>query len=155
MNNYELLLKTAEENNIEIVEKKFKSNAKGLLKGSKIAINENIPTIMEKTCILSEELGHYYTTVGNILDVHNTDNYKQELKGRIWAYNRQIGLSGLIGAHEHGCKSRYEIAEYLEVTEEFLENAIIYYTSKYGVCQRVNHYLIYFVPHLGIMRLCE
>lgn len=40
----------------------------GLIKGNKIAIRKNIETQKEKSCVLAEELGHYYTSSGDILD---------------------------------------------------------------------------------------
>ena len=101
-------------------------------------------TIPEKTCALAEELGHHETSVGNILDMTSAVNRKQERQARLWAYNKQIGLIGLVRAFEHGCQNRFEIAEYLEVTEEFLEECIECYRNKYGICKRVDNYVVYF-----------
>lgn len=150
MNNYEQLLN--EYDDIHIVEKRFKSKAKGLCKGSKIGISKDIETSTEKACVLSEELGHYYTTVGNIINLSDTQNRKQERQARLWAYNKQIGLYGLIRAYEHGCTSKYEIAEYLEVTEEFLEEAVQCYRDKHGVYKTVDNYTVYFIPQLAVCK---
>ena len=148
MNNYEQLLN--EYNDIHIVEKRFKSKAKGLCKGKKIGISVDIETSTEKACVLSEELGHYYTTVGNIINLSDTQNRKQERQARLWAYNNRIGLYGLIRAYENGCRNRYETAEFLNVTEEFLEDAIKCYCEKYGVYTTVDNYTVYFIPNLII-----
>ena len=110
-------------------------------------------TIPEKTCALAEELGHHETSVGNILDMTSAVNRKQERQARLHGYNRLIGLIGLVNAYEHGCQSRYEIAEYLEVTEEFLEECIECYRNKYGICKRVDNYVVYFIPQLSVMKL--
>ena len=99
MNSFERLLEHTDTQHIRVLEKQFKSNAKGLIKGNKIAIRQDIPTV-EKASVLAEELGHYYTTVGNILDQEDAGNRKQEHKARTWAYNRLIGLSGLVRAYE-------------------------------------------------------
>lgn len=99
------------------------------------------------------ELGHHYTSVGNILDMTSAANRKQERQARLWAYNKQIGLIGLVRAFEHGCQNRFEIAEYLEVTEEFLEECIECYRNKYGICKRVDNYVVYFIPQLSVMKL--
>ena len=123
----------------------------GRIQDNKIAIRSDIPTQTQKACVMAEELGHYYTTVGNILDQNITSNRKQELRARAWAYNKMIGLTGLIRAYQHGCRNRYEVAEYLEVTEKFLEECLGYYRNRYGVCTRVDNYVIYFEPHLGIV----
>lgn len=76
------------------------SGLKGLYVNGRIAINVKMSDI-EKACVLAEELGHHYTTYGNILDQSDTSNRKQELRARAWAYNKQIGLLGLIRAYEH------------------------------------------------------
>ncbi len=38
------------------------------LKGNRIAIKQDLPTQKEKACVLAEELGHFYTSTGNILE---------------------------------------------------------------------------------------
>lgn len=127
------------------------SGLKGLYVNGRIAINAKMSDT-EKACVLAEELGHHYTTYGNILDQSNTSNRKQELRARAWAYNKQIGLLGLIRAYEHGCRNRFEIAEYLEVTEKVLEECLVFYRNKYGTFQNVDNYVVYFIPNLVIMK---
>ena len=128
MNSYEILLSEASEYGLIVKEKPLKYN-NGRIKGSRVAIRQDLSTSIEKACVLAEELGHHYTTYGNILDQSDTSNRKQELRARAWAYNKQIGLLGLIRAYEHGCRNRFEIAEYLEVTEEVLEECLVFYRN--------------------------
>lgn len=151
MNSYEILLSEASENGLIVKEKPLKYN-NGRIKGSRVAIRQDLSTSIEKACVLAEELGHHYTTYGNILDQSDTSNRKQELRARAWAYNKQIGLLGLIRAYEHGCRNRFEIAEYLEVTEEVLEECLVFYRNKYGACTNVDNYVVYFIPNLVIMK---
>ena len=151
MNSYEILVSEAAENGLIVKEKPLKYN-NGRIKGSRVAIRQDLSTSVEKACVLAEELGHHYTTYGNILDQSDTSNRKQELRARAWAYNKQIGLLGLIRAYEHGCRNRFEIAEYLEVTEEVLEECLIFYRNKYGMCTNVDNYVVYFIPNLVIMK---
>ena len=125
---------------------------KGLYLNGNIAIEKNMTSI-EKACVLAEELGHHYTTVGDILDQNNSANRKQEQRARAWAYNKMIGLVGIIKAYEHGCYSLHETADYLNVTEEFLKEALTYYKNKHGIYTTVDNYIIYFEPHLGIGKL--
>lgn len=152
MNAYEALLDEACDMGLTVKEKPLKYN-NGRIKGNRIAIRQDIDTEKEKACVLAEELGHYYTSVGNILDMTSAVNRKQERQARLHGYNRLIGLIGLVNAYEHGCQSRYEIAEYLEVTEEFLEECIECYRNKYGICKRVDNYVVYFIPQLSVMKL--
>lgn len=151
MNSYEILLSEASENGLVVKEKPLKYN-NGRIKGSRVAIRQDLSTSVEKACVLAEELGHHYTTYGNILDQSNTSNRKQELRARAWAYNKQIGLLGLIRAYEHGCRNRFEIAEFLEVTEEVLEECLTFYRNKYGMCRSIDNYVVYFIPNLAIMK---
>lgn len=151
--NYETLLTEACEQGLIVKEKPLKYN-NGRIKGNRVAIRQDIETTREKACILAEELGHHYTSTGDILDLSIVQNRKQERLARIWAYNKQIGLKGLINAYEHGCKSKHEIAEYLEVTEPFLEEAVNCYHEKYGLFTQIDNYVIYFEP-LGILSLKE
>lgn len=151
--NYETLLTEACDEGLIVKEKTLKYN-NGRIKGNRVAIRKDIETTAEKSCILAEELGHYYTSTGDILDLTVAENRKQERRARIWAYNKQIGLKGLINAYEHGCKNRHEIAEYLEVTESFLEEAVNCYQEKYGLFTQIDNYIIYFNP-LGILSLKE
>ena len=152
MNAYEQLLSSSDKQ-VVIIEKKFRSKAKGLCKGNKIGISTDIDTSAEKACILAEVLGHYYTTYGDILDQSDTGNRKLELRARKWAYDRQVGLIGIIRCYEHGCQSIAEMADYLEVTEEFLPEALSHYRSKYGLSTSVDRYIIYFEPTLLIGKI--
>ncbi len=124
---------------------------KGLYIDGCIAIDKNM-TSVEKSCVLSEEIGHHLTTIGNILDQTKTPNRKQEHRARLAAYNIQIGLEGIIRSYEAGCTSLYNMAEYLDVTEEYLKEALSAYERKYGIYVTYNNYIIYFSPCLGVLR---
>lgn len=65
--NYEGLLDEAYSLDLIVKEAKFIGN-KGRIKGNRIAIKRDIPALREKSCILAEELGHYYTSYGDILN---------------------------------------------------------------------------------------
>ena len=154
MNRYEELLNEADSAGISVDENYFfEGKTAGLYIDGNIALSDKLETTAEKAYILAEELGHHHTTVGNILDFDNPQNRKQERQARLWAYNKQIGLTGLIRAYEHGCQNKHEVAEYLEVKEEFLLGAMDCYRDKYGVGTIVDNYYIMFIPNLQIMKL--
>lgn len=148
---YEDLLIEADRNDI-ITKEIPLPVSKGRIKGNWIAIKSDM-TETEKKCVMAEELGHYYTTFGNILDQNLASNRKQEQIARLWSYNKLIGLRGIINSHNAGCSNKYEMAEFLNVTVEFLEEAIKKYTDKYGVCTTLDNYIIYFIPYLGVMEI--
>lgn len=153
---YDELLSTYD-NVVKIKEDNFYKNDllkdfKGLYKNGKIAINSELK-INEKICVLAEELGHHFTSSGNILNIEDIGNIKQEKRARNWAYEQLVKITELISAFNKGVVDRYELAEYLNVTEEFLEEAIQHYREKYGLCYETDDYIIYFEPSLGILKL--
>lgn len=101
-----------------------------------ILINRNIKNTKERKCILAEEYGHYKKTVGHIFDQTSTHNVKQECIARRWAYEKIIPLSFIIRARLEGITNAFELSEYLEVTEEFVNLSLTYYKDKYGVFAR-------------------
>lgn len=130
---------------VNVVERNFNSDKiKGLYYNGNVAINKKIKTTKEKACILAEELGHHETSSGNILDLSNDSSRKQEHVARMWGYNKLIGLQGLIDAFEHRCKGLYEVAEFLNVTEEYLIETINSYMHKYGCYVHYKEYIIEF-----------
>lgn len=149
--NYEELLIEADNNNLITKEKPLLANA-GRIKGNRIAIKQDLPTQTEKACVLAEELGHFYTSTGNIIDQKDISNRKQERAARLWAYNKQIGLSGLIHCFEAHCQNIHEMADHLDVTEAFLQDALKCYRQKYGICTSYQQYTIYFEPKLAIYK---
>ena len=154
MNKFEELCQTASDtNNVDIIDYPFTSKRiKGLYCDGTIALNRDMYIESEKTCVLAEELGHHYTTVGDIMDQTDTTNRKQERRARIWAYHKLLSLNDLVDSYKCGCRNQFEIAEHLNVTEEFLIDCLNYYKEKYGLCTKQDNYLIYFEP-LGVLEL--
>ncbi|MNW65366.1 hypothetical protein D3C74_437450 [compost metagenome] len=99
-------------------------------------------------------MGHHYKTVGDITDQTKLKNRQQELRARQWGYERLVPLSAIVQAYHARVKGRYEIAEYLDVTEEFLQASIDRYRSKYGLYTTWENYIIYF-DHLGVAEIFE
>lgn len=154
MTKYEELLQEACDEGIYVEEKyKFNSNRlKGLYGDKVIAISKDLRTDAERTSIVAEELGHYYTTTGDILDQSDAANRKQEHRARAWVYEELVSLQGLIDAFEAGCRSRQEVAEKLEVTEQLLIDALAYYKAKYGTYVKYQQYTIILEPAIGIIK---
>lgn len=148
--NYEALLDEAQQGGLIVKEKPLIYN-NGRIKGKRIAIRKDIETSTEKACVLAEELGHHHTSVGNIIDMENVSNRKQERQARLWGYNKLIGLTGIVRAFQAGCQSRHEVADLLDVTEEYLQECIDCYRDKYGVYTEIDNYTIYFIPNLAVM----
>ena len=126
MHKYEILLDTAKQDGVTVTEQFDLSDTrfKVLYCDGVIAIDHTLATSAEKNGILAEELGHHYTSYGDI-----------------------------IAAYNHRCTSLLEMAEFLEVTEEFLAEALERYRSKYGCYVKLDNYVIYFEPVLGVLEM--
>ena len=149
--NYEDLLKISEAGQLDVREKDLRGSD-GRIRGKRVAIRKTLATETEKACVLAEELGHYATTSGDILDQSLPENRQQELRARAWGYDLMIGLAGLISGYERGCRTRWELAEHLGVTEDYLQAAIDWYRAKYGISVDFEGYTVFFEPGLGILR---
>lgn len=145
MDRYERLEEAAKEKGIRVEEKPLQYND-GRIRGNRVLIRSTILTRRQKAAVLCEEIGHYETAVGNILDQTDAWNRKQERRGRAWAYDELIGLSGIIRAAKAGCRNRYEAAELLDVPEDVLQDALDYYRGRYGICARYGQYVVFFEP---------
>lgn len=136
-------------NGIELINYNFKSdNIKAICSDGIIALSSKVKDTKEKICILVEELAHIKISSGDI-----SENPKEELKARAMAYKGLIGLEGIIASYKYGCTNKYEMAEFLEVTETFLEEAINWYKSKYGLYTVFEDYKIQFVPTLSVSKI--
>ena len=151
---YDELLILADTEGLITKEKPLKAND-GRIAGNRIAIRKDIETTEEKSCILAEELGHYYTSSGNIIDQTDVSNRKQEYRARLKGYEIKIGLSGIIECYKRGCRSIHDMAEFLDATEDYIQNALNCYKNKYGICTQYYDYLIIFEPSLAVMKMVE
>lgn len=149
---YENLLTEALNNDVEVYEQTMNENIRGLYSDNVVWINKLIETSNEKACVLAEELGHYYTTAGDILDQSTIENRKQEKQARSWAYKKLVPLSKIVEAHQEQVRNKHELAEYLNVTEEFLVEALCRYKEEYGIFKRLDNYVVYFDP-LAVMEI--
>lgn len=145
------LLAMAEASGIPVEERPLKTYD-GRIKNNKIYLRQNM-TGVQKKCVLAEELGHYHTTVGEIIDQSSTANRKQEARARLWAYTHVLSLLDIVKAYKRGCHTLYDMAERLDVTEDFLQDALQRYRSKYGTHTTIANYTIYFEPALCVYEL--
>ncbi len=99
-----------------------------------IALNyDNLGTYIDEKCVLAEELGHYYmdaTYPASTNDKILID--KQEYRAKKWSYYVLIPFEKLKLAIKNGINTLYSLANYFDVTEEYMQNCINFYYSKYG-----------------------
>ena len=142
---YDELLEAADDLGLIAKEKDLQAHD-GLIRGRRVAIRQSISSQRRKACVLAEEIGHYFTSAGDIMDPTDAGSRKQERRARIWAHDVQVGLDGILAADAAGCRSVYEMADFLEVPEDFLIEAIGCYSERYGrgICYK--GYRILFDP---------
>ena len=127
---YDELLIEADNDNLIVKEAPLRSSD-GRCKGRRIAIRQDIPTLKEKAAVLAEEMGHYYTTVGRIIEQDSSNARKQEFIARAWAYTKQLPLIDIIKAYKAHCRTAYDISEYLDISEEIVSKALDRYRKTY------------------------
>ena len=149
MTKYEELLQAAADAGIDVKELPMAGHD-GLYMDGRIAINTDLSTTAERACILAEELSHHYTACGDITGT-SVLAVKQEISGRRATYELLVPLEKIVDAITlRCCKSIYELAEYLDVTCEFLIEALHYYQTRYGMYKAVSGKLLIFHP-LGVL----
>lgn len=152
---YEMLLDSAVSCNMEVIENYNLSETKikGLYCNGVVALSNTLHTESERCCVLAEEIGHHYKSSGDILNQCIAENRKQEMIARTWAYNKLIGLVGIVDSYKAGCRNRSEMADHLNITEEFLGEALERYKNKYGTYTTIDNYIIYFEPALAVLEI--
>lgn len=152
MTKYENLIITAEKLGAEVRELDFGTSKKcGRCLNNLIYINSRMSEI-EKYEVLAEELGHFKTTYGNILNQNIMVNRKLENVARREGFNMIVEPIDLVEAMKHGAKDIYDIAEYINVTVETLSDIIEDFKKKYGVGVLVGNYYLKLEPQFGIRR---
>ena len=151
MSRYENLLLEAEKSGVNVIEIDIGTTKKyGRYFNNLIVINSNMNS-SEKYCVLSEELGHHYKTIGDISDQASMENRKQEVLARRWGYEKLVGIVDLVNALKHGCINKYEIADYLNITEEFLLEVLEYYKCKHPDYFEIDNYYLIFNNGLEVI----
>lgn len=151
------LLSEAADADIEIHEYAFNNNRlKGLYIDGNITLNKSaMLSETEKCCVIAEELGHHYTSYGNILDQNCIVKRKQEYRARSWAYEKLVTLDKFFLAFKSGIRNKHELADLCGVTEDFLQSSIIYYLHKYGLHIKIDEDYIICLDPLGIIQLID
>lgn len=153
MTKYERLITKANEFGAEVREIDLGTNKKcGRCIDNIIYINSRNSEI-DKYEILSEELGHFKYTVGNITNLQDIRNLKQEYTARSFSYKSLVGITKLIEAYKARI-SNHDLADYLGVSQQFLIEALSYYERKYGNWYSIDNYIIRFNP-LGVLEKFE
>lgn len=143
MTRYEKLIIEVNKNGVEVEEIDFGTNKKcGKCVDNTILINYKL-TEIEKIEVLLEEYGHYKTTFGNITNLSDVRNLKQELKARDISVQEICNLDNITDCIYKGAKDRWEIAHMLDITDELFSYAIKYHARKNPIVFKED-FILYF-----------
>lgn len=117
----------------------------GLWLGDLILIKRNLSET-RKAEVLYEELAHHKLTYGNILDQSKWINRKFENYAKRHGYEVALPLRIIVEAHLYGVSSLYELAQYVQLSEEHVLEILKHYKQKHGLTTRYGKYVIQFEP---------
>ena len=117
----------------------------GFYKDGVILIDKNLSE-RRKAEVLYEELAHHKLTYGNILDQSKFNNRKFENYARRYGYEAALPLRIIVEARNYGVSNLYELAEYVQLSEEYITEILKHYKNKYGTGTHYGEYLITFDP---------
>lgn len=144
MSRYEQLL--AENEHIKIKDThSLPDGYSGFYKDGIILIDKNLPET-RKAEVLYEELAHHKLTYGNILDQSKWINRKFENYAKRHGYEAALPLRIIVEAHNYGVSNLYELAQYVQLSEEHVLEILEYYKQKHGIYIHYGTYLIQFEP---------
>lgn len=121
------------------------SDLHGLWLNDLILINSNLSET-RKAEVLFEELAHHKLTYGNILDQSKWINRKFESYARRYGYEAALPIRIIVEAHHYGVSNLYELAQYVQLSEEYIVEILKHYKNKYGIGTHYGEYLITFDP---------
>lgn len=89
-----------------------------------------LDTALEEKGLLAHELGHCLTwSFYNISSKYNTRS-RMEYRADRWVIHNLIPFSEFYEALQNGITERWQLAEYFDVTEDYIDKAITMYEQK-------------------------
>lgn len=114
----------------------------GLYADGHILLEKKMNT-KNKKVVLMEEYHHSAYSHGNILDEKPINNKKQENFVRRKNFEALFTSSMIIEGYKMGFNSFHEVADYYELPESFIRDAIEHYQNKHGLMWDCGQNLIY------------
>lgn len=115
----------------------------GLIIGDTIYLRPG-QSLIELTATVAEEIAHYLTSVGDISDLDDSENQKQERKAKDISAVMLVSPLDIIDCFEAGCVNVWECAEHLQVSEITFRDAIRWYARKWSGIKTENNYTLLF-----------
>ncbi|MBY6181050.1 ImmA/IrrE family metallo-endopeptidase [Staphylococcus warneri] len=123
----------------------LKGDFEGFYDNGVILIDKNLSET-RKAEVLYEELAHHKLTYGNILDQSKWINRKFENYAKRHGYEAALSLRIIVEAHRYGVSNLYELAQYVQLSEEHVIEILEHYKQKHGIGTHYGDYSITFEP---------
>ena len=92
---------------------------------------EKLKTSAEEAVTIAHEAGHIMTGSTHYLNSPFDLICRHEYRANKWAIKKLVPKEELDGAIKRGLSEVWELAEFFDVTEKFMEMAIVYYKRIY------------------------
>jgi len=102
-------------------------------------------TFAERTCVTYHEAGHHFTMNEPGQDSRN------ESRADRWAAKKLVSVQNIIEALVNGCRNPYEVADHLQVSENFLYKTLDIYRLLHGEYYETGDWVIAFRPTLFVL----
>ncbi|MBE6729141.1 MAG: ImmA/IrrE family metallo-endopeptidase [Ruminococcaceae bacterium] len=128
------LYEIANRNNIKVMDFNLPENTAVTIEigdGCYVGVNPAVFTSSrQEKVVIAHELGHIET--GSLYSVgeNKTERCKKEAKAQKWAVESLVPFDQLKEAIDKGYDDNQSLAEYFDVTEEFMFNVLLYYRKK-------------------------
>lgn len=146
---YSELIELAQELGLKVTDKYyFEADLNAFILNDKIKISDKLLMIEERKCALIEEIAHFLINNGNITDLRNIENSRQEYRAHKLAVNMMIKLTDIVDAvlYLGDDANEYNVAEHLGITVKFLNEAIEIYRKTYGTKVDLGSCTVSFIP---------
>lgn len=143
MNTLEKLYDIAHKSGINIIDAHFSDTKKaacmtsGMFENKNIVIDKaQIDSYVEEVIILAEEVGHYETLgvymilATKTMSIARCNRLKYEAWAKRWSVREILPPEEIQEALNCGCHNDCEMAEYCNVTPDFVRYAFQYYSQK-------------------------
>ena len=134
MTRYEELLQNAYDLGVEVIEDVCPLGMRGLYlrdEAEALIVLDRFLSAPQRLCVLAEELAHHRTAQQDIRLADDLNIRKQEISALSEAIENLVPFSALSEAFSNNAWTRYALAEYLGITEDFVDLVVAYYDAKY------------------------
>lgn len=90
---------------------------------------DELGTYLNEKCTLAEELGHYYMDSTYSLYSDSNTISRKEYKAKKFSYKMLVPIEKLKKVAKNGLTSIEELADYFEVSYEFMQKCLNYYKN--------------------------